>query len=475
MFHHHPLTRRRFRPILIVCAAMFGFAAHGRVEASSQSDRRAQQAVVIDGTLEASASYLRVHVQLSQGRHVLTGQPFNFDILGFKDLGLKGLMDADQPQGSFLAFLDTGASSHVISKMTAERFGIEAVPGAVYHEVGLHDEKPMDVSRPYGLALSGSTGKLHDQPGTFHAIDGDVALQINRQLANNSLVTMALGEINVIGMPAIRRLLVEIDPHPGLGQGGGGLQELQDLLDGDLLNGDLLDQLGDVVSGPAVYLHPPKDRPTNVDVRIPLVYVNFARHHNPRDHGPRPVLAPNPTIKSIETGDGERRFVGDWLLDTGAPVSMISTRHAIALGLYDEDGQPRRQQDFSLPLGGVGGQVKSAAGFRIDFMRVPAAGGRMIEYRQAHVVVHDVSTELDNGQTITLDGIFGTNFLLSTVGGLGLVLGIPSNTSAGPFKHIWIDGPRRQLLLELAEHVGGRSKKLKVRDQKSVISTVTFD
>ena len=400
---------------------------------------------VISGTLEAVPGYPRVHVQLSQGNRILVGKGMKISTLtGIKDLSdLDSLLDSGtQLQSSFTAFLDTGASAHVLSLSTTQRFKIQPESGAVYHETGLHGPIAMGVSRPYTLALSSSNGKQLDEPGRFQVIQPQTRMLFNPKPPSNPLVQLAMGEVNVIGMPTIRQLVVEIDPTPMLNTGG-----LNTLL-GDLDDIDgLLSRLGDLGAGPAVRLHKPDTRPPKVDIVIPLRLVNFARRRNPDDRGPLPALSENFVIEDIEMEVAGKRVSGDWLLDTGAPASMISTEQAITLGLFDQNGQPQRPPDFSLPLGGISGGVKTSPGFRIERLRVPVAGDKTVTYLGAYVIVHDVSTELDDGEHITLDGIFGTNFLLPTVAGLNF--GLPTNMGPTPYRRIWIDGPRGQLLLEL--------------------------
>jgi hypothetical protein len=97
-------------------------------------------------------------------------------------------------------------------------------------------------------------------------------------------------------------------------------------------------------------------------------------------------------------------------------------------------------------LGGIAGDIEAVPGFRIDKLQVPTDDGAIIEYRQPCVLVRDISTTLDSGEVITLDGVFGTNLLLPTVSGLGM--GLPTEVAPGPFARIWIDSPRARLLLE---------------------------
>lgn len=435
--------------LLVLAVSLVSLASHSHAQLAAV----AQQTIVVEGTLEAAPGYPRIHVQLQQQGQPLTAKASAFDALAaLKNLNdiseIDKALDGQQAAvNSFPAFLDTGASSHVLSKATTGRFSIPRSPDSLYHEFGLHGETQMHVSMPYTLLLANSSGKLADEPAAFIKVADDVHFQISPKAPSNPLVEMAMGEINVVGMPAIRQFVVEIDPAPMMALGN-----LLSFGQGNNSNldqaaaADILDNLDDVGVGPATTLHPQNYRAPQYDVAIPLALRNFSRRHNPQDQGPLPALADNPVIENIQTETAGKSFTGTWLLDTGAPASIISTKHAQALGLVDQQGNPTRSADFTLPLGGVGGDVKPVPGFRVAFMRVPTDDGRIIEYRNVSLLVTDVSAKLDTGEVVTLDGIFGTNFLFPTVAGLSM--GMPSHFAPGPWSRIWIDTTRGKLMLK---------------------------
>lgn len=408
------------------------------------------QAVVIIGTLQASMDYPRVNVQIRKGDKVVTGEGTGMS--GLK--GLRDLADLDKlmngagggkPDESYQAFLDTGASAHVISKSTAERFKIEAAPNAVYHEVGLHGETAMGVSTPYALSIAG-VAKSGEPAPAYMAVSPGAVFQLS-QAATNPLVEMVTGEVNIIGMPAIRQFLVEINPGGPADNNAADLKMLEGLDLSDLTNPDVLAKLEDLSSGPTVKLLDGKAKPGKFDIEVPLTYTNFSRRKNPHDKGPLPDLADNPVVRNVRTLHDGKSFTGGWLLDTGAPASLISTKQAIKLGLFDKSGQPLKQPEFELPLGGIGGAVHPVPGYRIDTLIIPAANGRSLEYHDVYVLVNDVSTTLDDGSTVTLDGILGTNLWFPTVA--GVETGMPTDAASSPFEMMWIDGPGARLLFRL--------------------------
>jgi hypothetical protein len=163
---------------------------------------RPPKTLVVAGTLEAAVGQPLVHVQVKDGQRVLTARPTELERL---------LGDAGGAAWSFTAHLDTGSSSYVISKDTAARFGLEAVEDAAYHEVGLHGAVRMGVSRPYSLSLGDFGGAQTEEPVEFLNVARNAAFQLNLAEAPPQLALVG-GGVDVVGMPAIKRLVIEIDP-----------------------------------------------------------------------------------------------------------------------------------------------------------------------------------------------------------------------------------------------------------------------
>ncbi len=445
-----------FRPWLALALTMLltglAYAAPPPTPAGGAQTIVPEGAIVIRGTLEAAMDYPRVQVQLKRDSKVVTGASTAMGSLrGAKDINdLDKALGGDPaaggpPDDSFTAFLDTGASAYVISKSTADRFKIEPLPNAVYHEAGLHGDTAMGVSAPYALWIAG-LGKPSGPQESYVPVQTNAVFQLST-VVSDPLIEMVTGEVNVIGMPAIRKYLVEINPGS---TGAAEAQVSKDLANldlSDLTKPGVLDKLEDMETGPTVRLHDAAvDRPGPVDVVIPLDYISFSRRHNPEDHGPLPELADNPTVRGVRTESHKHTHTGVWLLDTGAPASMISTQQAIDLGLFDKTGQPARDPDYYLPMGGINGKVDSVPGFRIAHLVIPAANGKYLDYRGVSVFVSDISTTLDDGRTITLDGILGTNLWFSTVA--GIESGFPTESAPSPYETIWIDGPGKRLMLK---------------------------
>jgi hypothetical protein len=416
--------------------------------------------IVIENTLEATLAQPRVRVQLSDKGGPLTGKPAD-------DAGLRELLGDEQTvDRSFIAFLDTGASGHVISKSTAERFGVTSRENAIYHEVGLHGETQVGVSMPYQLGLAGVDGQTVDDDlpkEAFATSFENVAFQLALKKPVGLMAIM--GEMNVIGMPAIRTMAVALDPAPMRNADQGGKANGGPL--------EALERLSSLANGPTVRIisgkgqskrerTAPDDRDAmkDADIVFAFEYEDFNQRKHPGNRGPLPDLASNPMVPAVTCevgatsttpGDNEkaspRTAKGDWLFDTGAAASIISVKTAQALGLYDDAGIALAKPDFTLPLGGVSGEVKFANGYIIDRITIAAKNGKSIEFRQGRVVVQDVGIKLADGRERILDGVLGMNFFLPSGADFGQ--GVPAKTDNGAFDMIWIDGPRAALALKL--------------------------
>jgi hypothetical protein len=129
---------------------------------------------------------------------------------------------------------------------------------------------------------------------------------------------------------------------------------------------------------------------------------------------------------------------------------MISLANAQSLGVTYVDGtfgtdHPRlagvpADQQFTLTVGGIGGSKKSA-GFFLDELHLATTEGQPLVFKRAPVLVSDITVrDPATGRTLTLDGVFGMNFLTASCmvdeGGL-----IPDmkNMTAGAFEKIVID------------------------------------
>lgn len=320
-----------------------------------------------------------------------------------------------------IAILDTGASGYVLSAATAARFGVEPERGARYVEAGMSGDHMLGVSRPVTIGVTSFEPEVEDAPGRGRAEPTPFRLTGQRLLLNEAPrdPTAALlspgAMVDVVGMPVIRERVVEIAPT-------------------DAALGAL-----------AVRLHP-STAGLRTDAWIALELVDYTRD-DPKNRGPEPSVAANPVVPAVTITLDGTDVEGDWLLDTGAACSMISTKAGRRLGLVDTVGNPTRAPDFTLPVGGVGGGHHNLPGFRLDQLAIETTDGRTLVFPDPAVVVHDVRTKNDDGDVITLDGILGMNLLLPS--GSGMTMLGATRQLPGPFERVVIDVPGKRLGVRL--------------------------
>ncbi len=413
-------------------------------------------ALDIEGVQVASMDQPRVTVTLHR--------PGEAEPLSRKgDAGLAKMLGLDAEGGekvsTFAAFLDTGASGISISTQTADALGIRRaeVNGSQveFHDVGVGGADLFHVSEPLilsigayqALGMSPDAASFKPAGGPWHAQIGPVG--------GGGLLGMMIGGIDVVGMPVMAGKIVIIDARP--------VNTFS-----DTLRVQLIDPRRENPQLPQTHRH------------IAMSYGDFAPFTRVEPaSATKPVLIANPFIgraptlpenvtrdRDITIRHNGRASRGAWLLDTGAAASMISKQQAANLGIRyktnpdgsdstELEGVPREKQ-FTLTIGGIGGQ-KTAAGFFLDEMRIPTAEGDDLVYKPAPVLVVDISVEHpQTGQKITLDGVFGMNFLVASAhitGGLAPDIG---KMAEGPYDWIVIDHTRGVLGLSLRKELLSR-------------------
>ncbi len=125
--------------------------------------------------------------------------------------------------------------------------------------------------------------------------------------------------------------------------------------------------------------------------------------------GESPVWGDIPFLTAIPTSNGVG-LEGNFLLDTGAQLSVISEDMAFSLGLdVSGDGSFDDEAIRFETVGGVGGTV-TAPVLYLDEVRVPTEEGVDLVWTDLQWLVLDISVP---GETATLDGVFGCDLLTS--------------------------------------------------------------
>ncbi|MFO0889085.1 MAG: cohesin domain-containing protein [Isosphaeraceae bacterium] len=299
--------------------------------------------------------------------------------------------------------LDTGATS-VLSAAEATTELKTNDSGLPYQTLGQYDEQGVagtnlwDVSAPYRLDFAGNSGVRN-------------TLQNVQILSSEDNSFSFLGPWGIVGMPAMVGRVTTLDLT--------GWSTLQDPLDLSMKVEFSADPL-----------------PPNVHTySVPLTL-----HEFPADgqigNGPIPTMAPLPFVQ-VEVRDGDHQASGQFLVDTGAQLSMLSTAKAIALGL-DKNGNGSLDDeavDF-IEVGGVGGTVLVPL---VPFQQASITTDQGPKLTWANMLVGVLDIVVEDGPQI--DGIFGMDYLTSGWAAkvLPQLTGEPGADEDGFFQHIGFD------------------------------------
>ena len=365
------------------------------------------------------------------------------------------------------AFYDTGASGVLLSKETADALGVNRTTHngetVLFEDVGVGGSSYFEVSQPLYISLApfGVERDL-DNPDTYPSVYtqkfGGIRAQVNELSADEALMPL-----DVFGMPTMAGKVIVMDARPPSSDGlDFGLMRTYTYDPGTPYNAAEDDNDPGI---PQTNLH------------VDLSYAGFDRfttvtpagaagptlRHNPFI-GPNPLRQIDPTLPEDHTPGltithGANSFTGSWLFDTGAAASILSLHGAEAVGVTYAEGtyqtdEPRLvdaagntiPDQFTLQIGGIGGSF-TAAGFFLDSMVLPTTEGQPIRYLRAPVLVGDITVaDPDTGEAMTLDGVFGMNFLVASMFVDGGNLG---DVSAGAYDWIVFDEPNGVLGLNI--------------------------
>ena len=351
------------RPFLwLLCLGLL-LVGQGRVHAARD--------IVLEGVYEAALDLPRIHFLLQRS------------VPGSALASTSGFAPHD-------AFLDTGASGVLLSKETARELGVALTPEARYVDVGVGGAERFSVSEPLYLGLADYQSPRADDPHVYRNV-GRGRFQV-KHAAGLPLLGQA---IDVIGMPALYKRIIVLNTGAtnGLGFCAAALREPGD---------------------PSI---------PSPHVTIKLRFVDFSNRKHPDNVPPLPALAPNPVIEDLVLQHQGRQSKGNWLLDTGGTISLVSTHQARRLGIAE--GQTPA---FTLPIGGVG-SMTTIPGYQFDRLVIPTQNGRHLIFTNVRLGVHDITyTDEETQAEHTLDGIFGSNFLCASAKMEGLLPGAISQT-----------------------------------------------
>ncbi len=304
------------------------------------------------------------------------------------------------PQAFNTLLLDTGATGLLFAAPpTGEMIRLGYETEGTYFEQGVAGFTQMDVSKEYRLDFAGVSGirqTLRDQ----------------RLLSSTTLEFSFFGPWGIIGMPAMAGRVTEIDMS-----GWSNIEDVADLS----IKTEFMDEL-------------PED--SGRYRTVPLELFDFPADGQNGDD-PIPTFAPLPFLPVTLRDDGHVHN-GEFLLDTGAQLSIISTQAAIDMGL-DKDGNGSLEEEALdyIEVGGIGGTATIPL-LAFDQIAIPTLEGEELIFTELVAGVLDI--EVEDGPEI--GGVFGMDFLTSGWANKVLPLLLGDTEAAekdGYFSHVYFD------------------------------------
>lgn len=323
------------------------------------------------------------------------------------------------------AFFDTGASGVLLSNNTADFLNVLRATHngqpIIFSDVGVAGSDNFNVSQEVHISLAPFTPETDvDNLDTYQTIYNQTFGPIRAQIGPvGTDPDPVLGDLDVFGVPLMKNKVVVMDPKP--------VNSFVDTIRTEVFNP------GNAAI-PVTSRHVLMTR-SNFS---PYTQVSPAGAPGPTLDG-NPFIGPDPTGASsgsapaVEMSMGSFSTAGSFLFDTGAAASMISSEIAQNLNVRYREGTEGTEapllefvsdsslvpDQFTLSIGGIGG-TKKVVGFYMDSLMLPTVEGQSnaannITFSGAPVLVNDISLlDPNTNQPLTLDGIFGMNFLVAS-------------------------------------------------------------
>ncbi len=368
---------------------------------------------------------------------------------------------------TFDAYLDTGSSGVIMSHEVGVFLNVnrQQIDGqnVVFANSGATGNASFEVSERLNIGMAPFTPTTPlDGLDTFEEDYTHWMRNVRIQLED----TFASNPVNVIGMPGLVDKVTVIDPKPA---------------------DDFTHTMNSYIYDPGTPFNPatqssdPGIPETTHHVR--LSYADFTQFTNlspPQAEAPvlarNPFIGPNPLLQldpdapaddtpPVQFSLGDRTTEGSLLFDTGAAVSFMSRDLASDLNVRYRPGtfgsatpilesfdpnnpaQPGTliADQFRLDVGGVVGNV-TFSGFYLDTLTVKTDEGdamnpndsNHINYMGAPILVNDIQLrDPESGAIVTLDGVFGMNYLAAS-GDIGEENGFPTLVNEAPGNFDWV-------------------------------------
>ncbi len=398
--------------------------------------------IVIEGTMRSAMGYPRVFARVFSGGQAVVGRPAHDVIQRARALGGDyldlNLASSTGPHSWWTAVLDTGAENHSVNRDTADRFGLSRRVSGLTVMTGVDGEELKGSSWIYGLSVAGSDGRLNEVPSMpFLPVQAEATFTVELRPYQPQRRVSPDGA-NLIGMSAIRQMVVEIDNENAT------VPMLAEPLDMSSARA-FEESLQGITAGPRVRLLPANFRPTNEVIRIPLRYLDAHQLFAGNTGGVAPLNATTPFVMGTRMSQSGRKAIGNLVLDTGSPVTLVSRRMAFQLGLIAGADPALDLPEFNGRFTGINDNEIETGGYVLDSIEMLSPDGRIVEWRKVPVLVHDVVIRQANGSFAVHDGILGGNLFTHSTNGELEERGLKINRA--PFARYWIHGPLGEVWL----------------------------
>lgn len=275
--------------------------------------------------------------------------------------------------------LDTGANSilavdDAIFELNRSGYQVEGS----FFEQGIGGFTEFDVSAEYDIIFAGSDGEVHTID------DGRILSSTETSFCPIPGLCSFFG---IIGMPAMENRVTTLDLTT-LADDGSGLS-IDDIFSGNFTVGFLGTTFDNQL--------PPTNRRR---YEVPIHAVHFPAE----GAGPLPSWSDLPFIELV-TSHQNTDVTADFVLDTGAQLSLLSSNVAFDLGLDSNNNGTLNDEAIAFQeIGGVGGTINAPV-LLFDEVRLPTNEGVELIFSNIQVAIADIDP--------TIDGILGMNFLSS--------------------------------------------------------------
>ncbi|MCC6239256.1 MAG: hypothetical protein IT448_03025 [Phycisphaerales bacterium] len=347
------------------------------------------------------------------------------------------ITDANVLEYGFAAYLDTGTSGVLLSREIQEILGINLQLDSggnpsKFSDVTIDGSKTFNIAEPLYISVAPYPPVSEPPLSDLAAINQlyTAPRLVRPYVSADYAPTDALGEIQertIVGMPGLigKSMLVDSRAYNHVNE--------------------YLQQDENFIPYLMTSVHAPNDPVLPAaDYTIRLSYSHFddltdttpdeagveppTLAHNPfigRDPRVGPAAGDPAGVRIARTGGSGTYYesTGNWLLDTGAQVSFMSSVQAANLGyslgelipgipvVYDDNGE-MDLSTFYVPISGAdAGSVALLPGIILDELVLPALEGDII-YRDLPILIVDVTIADMLGNTMLLDGDIGMNLFL---------------------------------------------------------------